>query len=225
MTSIHEEIRNNFDRRMAVRVYNDQKIARDDMELILDTAWLSPSSVGLEGWRFIVLENNGTGKLESIKAQLKEVSWGAQPQLDTASHFVFLLAEKNARYDSSAIYQSLVRRGLDEEGVKSRLPLYQAFQERDMKIADNPRALWDWTAKQTYIALGNMMTTAIRLGIDSCPIEGFDYDKVNAILDNAGLINPETEGIASMVSFGYRLKEPKHPRTRKPREEVVTWVE
>lgn len=225
MTSIHQDIHNNFNRRMAVRVYNDQKVSREDMELILDTAWLSPSSVGLEGWRFIVLENNGKGTLEKLKPQLKEVAWGAQPQLETASHFVFLLAEKNARFDSQAILDSLIRRGLDEEGIQSHLPLYQDFQERDMKIADDARALWDWTAKQTYIAMGNMMTTAIRLGIDSCPIEGFDYDKVNDILSQAGLINPETEAIASMLSFGYRLHEPKHPRNRKPREQVITWVD
>lgn len=226
MTLSHETIRQIFDRRVAIRVYNDQKIPREDLETILDAAWLSPSSVGLEGWRFLVLENGkADSKLDSIKEDLKEVAWGAGPQLDTASHFIFLLAEKNARYDSQAIYQSLIRRGLDESGVASRLPLYKSFQESDMKIADNPRALWDWTAKQTYIALGNMMTVAAALGIDSCPIEGFNYDKVNAILAKSGLINPEKESIASMLSLGYRLKDPKHPRSRKPREEVVAWVE
>lgn len=223
--TLHQDIKHNFDQRVAVRVYNDQKVAREDMELILDTAWLSPSSIGLEGWRFLVFENNGTGTLEKLKPKLKEVAWGAQPQLDTASHFVFLLAEKDVRYDSPAIYQSLLRRGLGEEGANSRLPLYKSFQEHDMQIADSPRALWDWAAKQTYIAMGNMMTTAIRLGIDTCPIEGFDYEAVNQLLAEAGLINPDKEGIASMISFGYRLKDPKHPRSRKPREEVITWVD
>ncbi len=156
---------------------------------------------------------------------MKAVAWGALPQLDTASHFVFLLADKDARYDSPAVYQSLIRRGLDKAGVDSRLPLYKSFQENDMKIADDSRALWDWTAKQTYIALGNMMTTATLLGIDSCPIEGFNYDKVNKLLANAGLIDLDKEGIASMVSFGFRLKDPKHPRSRKPRQDVVVWVD
>ena len=138
---------------------------------------------------------------------------------------MFLLADKDARYDSPAVYQSLIRRGLDKEGVDSRLPLYKSFQENDMQIADDSRALWDWTAKQTYIALGNMMTTATLLGIDSCPIEGFNYDKVNKLLANAGLIDLDKEGIASMVSFGFRLKDPKHPRSRKPRQDVVVWVD
>lgn len=68
-----------------------------------------------------------------------------------------------------------------------------------------------------------MMTTAAFMGIDSCPIEGFNYDKVNAILAKHGIINPDTEGISSMLSLGYRLRDPKHSQTRKPREEVISF--
>ena len=189
--AIKKQVLDAFDHRVAVRVYNDQEISREDMEFILDTAWLSPSSIGLEAW-----------------------------------HFVLLLAEKNARYDSDSVKDSLVRRGLGEgDALNSRLATYESFQKNDMSLADNPRALFDWTAKQTYIALGNMMTSASMIGIDSCPIEGFNYDKVNAILAKAGIINSDKEGIASMVSFGYRLRDPKHPRSRKPREKVITWFE
>lgn len=221
--AIKKQVLDAFDHRVAVRVYNDQEISREDMEFILDTAWLSPSSIGLEAWRFVVLDRKQIAKLRD---DLKTVAWGAQSQLDTASHFVLLLAEKNARYDSDSVKDSLVRRGLGEgDALNSRLATYESFQKNDMSLADNPRALFDWTAKQTYIALGNMMTSAIMIGIDSCPIEGFNYDKVNAILAKAGIINSDKEGIASMVSFGYRLCDPKHPRSRKPREKVITWFE
>ena len=193
------------------------------MDFILDTAWLSPSSIGLEAWRFVVLDRK---QIEKLRDELKAVAWGAQYQLDTASHFVLLIAEKNTRYDSESVKNSLIRRGLGEDdALNSRLATYESFQKNDMKMADNPRALFDWTAKQTYIALGNMMTTASMLGIDSCPIEGFNYEKVNSILASAGIINPDNEGIASMVSFGYRLRDPKHPRSRKPREKVITWLD
>lgn len=224
--AIKKQVLDAFDHRVAVRVYNDQEISREDMEFILDTAWLSPSSIGLEAWRFVVLDRKQIAKLRD---DLKTVAWGAQSQLDTASHFVLLLAEKNARYDSDSVKDSLVRRGLGEGDAlnsrNSRLATYESFQKNDMSLADNPRALFDWTAKQTYIALGNMMTSASMIGIDSCPIEGFNYDKVNAILAKAGIINSDKEGIASMVSFGYRLRDPKHPRSRKPREKVITWFE
>ena len=189
--AIKKQVLDAFDHRVAVRVYNDQEISRDDMEYILDTAWLSPSSIGLEAWRFVVLDRKQIAKLRD---ELKAVAWGAQSQLDTASHFVLLLAEQNARYDSESVKDSLVRRGLgDGDALNSRLATYESFQKNDMVLADNPRALFDWTAKQTYIALGNMMTSASMIGIDSCPIEGFNYEKVNAILTKAGVINPEKE--------------------------------
>lgn len=218
--NIKKQIREAFDRRVSVRVYNEEKVSIEDMEFILDTAWLSPSSVGLEGWRYVVLDRE---ELDKVKETLKPVSWGAAPQLDTASHFVLLLAEKNARYDSAAIKQSLVRRGIPEDQMQGRLDLYEAFQTRDTDMANDERTLWDWTAKQTYIAMGNMMTTAAMLGIDTCPIEGFNNSELNKILGALGIINTEKEAIATMISFGYRLKDPKHQRSRKERSEVITW--
>ncbi|BAN92988.1 NAD(P)H-flavin oxidoreductase [Streptococcus dysgalactiae subsp. equisimilis 167] len=217
--SIHHQLQQALHFRTAVRVYKDETISEEDLNLILDAAWLSPSSVGLEGWRFVVLDN------KQIKEEIKPFAWGAQYQLETASHFVLLIAERNARYDSPVIKNSLLRRGIEEgEGLESRLKLYEAFQKEDMDMADDPRALFDWTAKQTYIALGNMMMTAALLGIDSCPIEGFNYAKVDTILATHGIINKDKEGIASMLSLGYRLRDPRHPQVRKPREEVISVV-
>ncbi|MGT2832757.1 NAD(P)H-dependent oxidoreductase [Streptococcus halotolerans] len=214
---VRQQLQDAYQKRVAMRVYQDKKIPQEDLDTILDAAWLSPSSIGLEGWRFVVLEN------AAVKEAIKAVSWGAKSQLETASHFILLIAEKNARYDSESVYDSLVRRGISEpEAIKTRLKQYQIFQESDMEIADNKDRLWDWTAKQTYIALGNMMTSAALLGIDSCPIEGFPYQKVNALLDEYGVIDSNKEGIASMMSLGYRLEDPKHPRQRKERHTVIS---
>lgn len=220
--STKDLIRKAFNRRMAIRVYNDQEVSREDMEFILDTAWLSPSSVGLEGWRFIVLDRT---KMAELQETVKDIAWGAIPQMETASHFVLLVAEKNARFDGQSLRQSLIRRGLSsQEDIESRIKLYESFQTNDMKMADNPRALYDWVAKQTYIAMGNMMTTAAMLDIDTCPIEGFNHDILNQRLANLGWIDGDKEAVATMISFGYRLQDPKHPRSRKPREEVITWL-
>lgn len=223
MTNKRELVQAASQFRTAVRVYSDQRVSREDMELLLDLAHQSPSSVGLEGWRFIAIDNH---KLDSgLKEALKAVSWGAIPQFDTASHFILLVAEKGARYDSDSMHQSLLRRGItDEEGLASRFALYKTFQEEDIKIADDERALFDWTAKQTYIALGNLMTSAAILGIDTCPIEGFNQDKVNQLLTEAGVIDQTKEGLVTMLSLGYRLRDPKHPKSRKPREQVVSWL-
>lgn len=227
MTSSKENIKKQvlaaFEHRVSVRVYNDQDLSKEDMEYILDTAWLSPSSVGLEGWRFLVLDRSGIAKL---KETVSDIAWGAGPQMDTASHFVLLLAEKNARYDAPSLLESLQRRGLtDQADLDMRLKLYEAFQTRDTDMADNPRALWDWTAKQTYIAMGNMMTAAAMIGIDSCPIEGFKNDEMNRRLAELGWIDGDKEALATMISFGYRRHDPKHPRSRKERDRVITWLD
>lgn len=70
---IKKQIRTAFDHRVAVRVYNDQEISHDDMDFILDTAWLSPSSIGLEAWRFVVLDRK---QIEKLRDELKAVAWG-----------------------------------------------------------------------------------------------------------------------------------------------------
>ena len=214
----HTMIRQALDFRTAIRHYSEKKISQADMDLILDSAWLAPSSIGLEPWRFIVLED------ETIKEALKPVAWGAKTQLETASHFVLLVASRDVSYHSDNVYQSLVRRGLTDEAIiKVRIERYKDMQSQDNPLANVPPELFQWSARQTYIALGNMMMTASLLNIDSCPIEGFDYAKVNEILNHYDLLDQETEGITAMLSLGYRAQEPKHPRVRKDRNDVIFW--
>ncbi len=135
---IRQQLQDAYQKRVTMRVYQDKKIPQENLETILDAAWLSPSSIGLEGWRFIILENT------AVKEDIKAVSWGAKSQFETASHFILLIAEKNACYDSQSVYNSLVRRGIsDPEALDARLKQYQIFQESDMEIADDEHRLWD----------------------------------------------------------------------------------
>jgi nitroreductase len=61
------------------------------------------------------------------------------------------------------------------------------------------------------------------LGIDSCPIEGFDRREVDALLIKEGLFDPERFGVSVMAGFGYRAEPPKHEKTRQPLDELVLW--
>ncbi|WP_414042653.1 NAD(P)H-dependent oxidoreductase [Macrococcus sp. EM39E] len=214
---LKEEILKAHHFRHATRKYTGDKIPQNDMEFILEVARLSPSSVGLEPWRFVVLEN------EEVKAKISEVAWGAKKQLATASHFVLILARTDARFDSEYFYNHFEARQPDKEKLKRMIEIYEEFQTEHIEVVDSDRALFDWSSKQTYIALGNMMAAAAQIGIDSCPIEGFDYQKVNAILAETGIINPRHEGISVMVSFGYREYHPRTDKIRKPTNEVITW--
>ena len=96
---------------------------------------------------------------------------------------------------------------------------FKSFQENDFDL-NSDRALFDWASKQTYIPLTNMMTVAAELGIDSCPIEGFNREKVDKYLANKGIIDSKEFSVSVMLGLGYRDQEqPK--KTRQPIDEVL----
>lgn len=166
-----------FENRCSTRYYDpNKKISQEDFAAILEFARLSPSSVGSEPWKFLVIQN------KALRDKLKPFSWGMQYQLDDCSHLVIILAKKNARYDTPFFRDVAERRGLQGEQLEKALAKYKGLQEVEMKTAESERALFDWTSKQTYIALANMLTGAAAIGVDSCPIEGFNYDKMNEVL-------------------------------------------
>ncbi|MNZ60872.1 putative NAD(P)H nitroreductase [compost metagenome] len=68
------------------------------------------------------------------------------------------------------------------------------------------------------------MTAAAQIGIDSCPMEGFNKDKVTQVLKDAVVLDTEVYELSVMVAFGYRAAEPKYPQARRAIYEVVEWV-
>lgn len=207
-----------FHRRASTRYYDPtKKIADADFDAILEFARLSPSSVGSEPWQLLVIQN------PTLRQALKPVSWGMATQVDDCSHLVVILAKKNARHDSAFLRESMQRRQITPEQIPTVVEKYRNFQQNELGIGDDEKLLFEWACRQTYIALGNMLTGAAALGIDSCPIEGFNYQTVNQILADAGLFNSEEWGVSVMATFGYRAREIK-PKARKPIEQMVKWV-
>ncbi|MEW5597121.1 NAD(P)H-dependent oxidoreductase [Peribacillus frigoritolerans] len=195
----------------------NKKISDEDFHFILETGRLSPSSFGFEPWKFVVIQD------AALREKLKPVSGGAQGQLPTASHFVVILARKEGlRHDSVHVNRMMKDiHHMPEEVVQFLSGFYKSFVETELE--DNDRLIFEWASKQTYIALGNMMTAAAQIGIDSSPIEGFDKKQVTAILQNEGIINGNDFGVACMVAFGYRQEDPKRPKTRLCLDEIVEW--
>ena len=208
-----------FENRCSTRYYDpNKKISQEDFDYILELGRLSPSSVGSEPWQFLVVQN------PELRQALKPVSWGMATQLDDASHVVVILANKHMRYDSEDFRANLARRGLTEEQMQANMATYQRFQTEHINVLENDRTLFDWASKQTYIALANMMTGAALIGIDSCPIEGFNYAEVNRILAQTGAYDAEKYAVSVAVTFGYRAKDIR-PKSRKPFNEIVHWIE
>ena len=208
-----------FQFRHATKRFDEtKKISDQDFEIILEAGRLSPSSFGFEPWRFLVVQN------PQLREELKMVTWGAQGQLPTASHYVAIACLKDGmRYDSSHITHMMRDvQHLSPEMMEKKRERFREFQKQN-GILETPRTLFDWAVKQSYIALGNMMTAAAFLGIDSCAIEGGNMSAIEKILAENGLLDNGRYGLGVMVAFGYRLDEPP-AKTRQPLEDIVVWV-
>ncbi|WP_103068769.1 NAD(P)H-dependent oxidoreductase [Aquimarina sediminis] len=215
-----EDVLNAFQYRHATKEFDATKtISDENMTFILKTANLSPSSFGFEPWHFIVVQDI------ELRELLKPVAWGAPLKLDTASHFVLGLSMKApmTKWDSDYIMHMMKNvKQFPEDVIEMYSKFYREFQERDFSL-DTDKKLFDWASKQAYIALGNMMTSAALIGIDSCPIEGFHQEKVEALLQEKFEVDTEKYGLSYMVAFGYRKAEPPHVKSRRNFDEIITW--
>lgn len=88
---------------------------------------------------------------------------------------------------------------------------------------DTDKKLFDWASKQTYIALGNMLTSAALIGVDSCPIEGFHQEKAEVLLKEKLGVDTDKYGLSYMAAFGYRKENPPHGKSRRDLNDIVTW--
>lgn len=219
---MREFILNTFKNRYTCKGYDpEKKVSQEDFKVIMEAARLSPSSMGLEPWKFILLNN------PDIKEKIKPFSWGAEVSLEGASHFVLILARKpqDMKVDSDYVEYIMndVQHFTDDlrEIRKNKL---KSFQETDLKISENDRAFFDWACKQTYIPLANMLTAAAMLGVDSTPMEGFNTEKVEAVLIQEGILDPEHFGLSCMIAFGYKNRDHR-PKTRRCMEEVFQTID
>lgn len=214
------EIINAFKFRHATKEFDStKKLTEDEIKFILQTAHLSPSSFGFEPWHFMVVQD------KELREALKPVAWGAPLKLETASHFVLGLTMKAplTKWDSDYISRMMKEvKQMPADVIEVFSKFYKEFQERDFSL-DTDKKLFDWASKQSYIALGNMMTSAALIGIDSCPIEGFHAEKTEVLLKEKFGVDTEKYGLSYMVAFGHRKAEPAHPKVRRDFKEVVSW--
>ena len=128
------------------------------------------------------------------------------------------------RFDSEYV-QNLMHKVqcFPEDIIQLRTNILEKFQRQDFDLMSDPRYFDDWSGKQSYIALGNMMTAAALLGIDSCPIEGFDSATINQLLAEQIGLDLSHWSVAYMVAFGYRKQAPARAKTRQAAEQVIEW--
>ena len=102
------------------------------------------------------------------------------------------------------------------ETLEFYMGLYASHLEKTLSSNDN---IYSWTSKQSYIAAGNMMSAAAFIGIDSCPIEGFDKEQVEAILD----LDKSKYQLSLVLPFGYRVN-PQSEQLRLDSDNVIEYI-
>lgn len=215
-----KDVINVFQFRHATKEFDTtKKLSNGDVHFILKMANLSPSSFGFEPWHFIVVED------PELREALKPVVTGAPLRLKTASHFILGLSMKApmTKWDSNYIMHMMKEvKQFPEHVIDIYLGLYKEFHEHDFAL-DTERKMFDWASKQSYIALGNMLTAAAMIGIDSCPIEGFIQEKAEILLKEKFEVDTDKYGLSYMVAFGYRKENPKRPKSRRKMADIITW--
>lgn len=196
--------------RYATKKFNaNKKVNSTDLNFLKEAIRLSVSSYGLQPYQILIIENT------DIRKQIKEVAFN-QNQITDASHLIVFAnyTDLTPKQIDEYIENTATTRNIDTESITG----YGNFM-KNIFSSKNPIEINDWAAKQTYIALANLVHAAAELKIDVTPMEGFIPEKVNAILGldarnlNAVLIAP----------IGYRADDDEnqhHAKVRKSNQEL-----
>jgi nitroreductase len=201
--------------RYATKVFDQaQKITDEAWHVLEQSLVLSPSSFGLQPWKFFVIQN------PEMRQQLLEHSW-KQAQVVDASHLVVFAIRKDLNGDDVDRY---VNRMAEVQGIPAEnLAGFGGMVKGFMAKPPYPLDMDGWATRQVYIALGQFMTTAAMMGIDTSPLEGFVPSKYDEVLKLGD------QGYASVVvcGAGYRSSDDKYaekPKVRYPTAEVVEYI-
>jgi len=188
-------------------------ISADDWSTLEQTLILTPSSYGLQPWKFVVITDSAT------KAKLLPLSWG-QRQVVDASHVVVFAIRQNL---SAADIDKYLARIVEVRG--GTVEALAGFRRMMVGgLLGGAMDLNHWASLQAYIALGQFMATAAMLAIDTCPMEGIEPAKYDEVLG----LNELGYGTAVACVAGYRASDDKYASVAKVRfkaEDVVLRIE
>lgn len=201
--------------RCAVKKFDPtKKISDADWRTLEESLVLTPTSFGLQHARYLVVNE------PALRAKLVPVSWGQTQPVDCSHFVVFAIRNPLATAD--------VERYLDRIAAVREVPRASLEPYRQMMLGSLQKAtervfVNEWSSRQAYIALGNFMTCAAMLGIDTCPMEGLEPENYDQIL---GL---PAQGLKTVVACatGYRAADDKYSQLKKvryPLNELVTRI-
>jgi len=191
-----------FNWRYATKHFDvNKKITDEDFAILKQSLVLSPSSFGLQPYKFLIVEN------KELRKKLTSHSWN-QAQVEEASHLVVFLGKKK-------MTKGDVEEFIELTANTRQMPVGALEDYKNMMVqslVENPKDIVNWAAKQAYIALGNLMTTAALLKIDTCPMEGIDATKYDEILEV-----DENYSTLCVCALGFRAVDDKYQNLKKVR--------
>jgi len=188
-----------------------RKISAADWAVLEEALVLTASSYGLQPWKFIVVTD------PALKAKLRPASWN-QAQVEDCSHLVVFAAQQDV---TEADVDRFIARTAEVRGVTAEsLAGYKGFMMGDLVTGPRHAIIPEWAARQSYIAMGNLLTSAALLGIDACPFEGIEPAKYDDILGLKGT------GFATVAAcpLGFRAEDDKYasaPKVRFAAKDVI----
>jgi len=198
--------------RYATKVFDvSRKITAEDWSALEESLVLTPSSYGMQPWKFLVITD------KALREKLVGVSWN-QRQVADASHLVVLAAKITVTEED--LDRFITRMVEVRGGSPESLLRFRDMLARDLINGERGQYISEWAIRQCYIALGQFMASAAIMGIDTCPMEGFDPAAVNEILQL-----PETGYRAVLLCpAGYRSEDDRFaslPKVRFKTEDVI----
>ena len=203
--NIRELIQNQLQWRYGTKVFDKSRlIPASDWKVLSETLRLSPSSFGLQPWRFLVVQS------PTVRERLVASAPLNKSKIETASHIVVLARLKTVSVEYMDAY---VKRMVDTRGVP--VDSVQGFRDMIVKKLQGtpPEGQSQWSARQTYVALGSLLTSAAMMGIDACGMEGIDPAGFDEVLGLAATDYGTLVGVA----LGYRSADDKMQFAKKVR--------
>jgi nitroreductase len=201
----HEKLLAQLNWRYAVKQFDPAQKISDPVWKSLEAALiLTPSSYGLQPWKFVVVADPET------RVQLRAASWN-QAQITDSSHLVVFAIPK-------VVDEAYVHRHLDRVAEVRQSPRDALKGLGDRIIGDlvkGPRQaeIKAWATRQAYIALGSFITSAAVVDVDTCALEGIQAEKYDEILG----LSPLGFNTVVAAAAGYRHPEDKYGRLAKVR--------
>ena len=196
-----------LDWRFATKKFDhERKVSEEDLAKIIEAIRMTPTAYGIQPYHVYVISDT------ALRAEMRKSAF-PQDQIIEGSHVIVFCVRTDV---ASRIDQFVDEASRGSTIEKLKLQPMRLYMQQELKTKEGEAAL-DWTARQTYIALGFALAACAELEIDSCPMEGFNGEEVDALLG----VPPCMRSVV-VLTIGYRKEGPAFAKTRFSEDDLFT---